>query len=534
MEIAKKILIVDDKAENLVALELLLKAPDIEIIKAKSGNEALEKTIEHDFALALIDVQMPEMDGFETVKLMRHVEKTKFLPVIFLSAIYSEEHYHIMGLEAGAVDFISKPFKKKILLGKTKVFLELYEQKKRLELEIEQRKQTEESLREAEKELIEAKLKAEESDRLKTAFLANMSHEIRTPLTSIVGFAGLLSESELPLSTKKEFAGYIHKSSDNLINIINDILDVAKIEAGQLKINKERVNIHNILKELHYSFKDKLGKMAKGNINLVLNLPTDQDLFLFTDESRFVQVFTNLLSNASKFTLEGTIEFGYVPKKEIIEFYVRDSGVGIPSEKYEMIFDRFQKLHNEKVQNSSGTGLGLSIVKKIVEMLGGSISVNSELNKGSVFTFSIPNEDIKPRKREKVQSSSDGIPENIDWSDKHILIAEDEFPTYYLLESILSPTGVNIKWVQNGREAVEAYLNDKDIDAVLMDIRMPVMSGVEAYKELRKINNELPIIAQTAYAMTEEKESLQEMGFNGYLTKPIIKKELFRLLNMIL
>lgn len=167
-------------------------------------------------------------------------------------------------------------------------------------------------------------------------------------------------------------------------------------------------------------------------------------------------------------------------------------------------------------------------------MLGGSISVNSELNKGSVFTFSIPNEDIKPRKREKVQSSSDGIPENIDWSDKHILIAEDEFPTYYLLESILSPTGVNIKWVQNGREAVEAYLNDKDIDAVLMDIRMPVMSGVEAYKELRKINNELPIIAQTAYAMTEEKESLQEMGFNGYLTKPIIKKELFRLLNMIL
>ncbi|HEX2936041.1 MAG TPA: response regulator, partial [Bacteroidales bacterium] len=177
--ITKKILIVDDRAENLIALQVLLKGFQAEIITALSGNEALTKTLEHDFALALIDVQMPDMDGFETVRLMRKVEKTMFLPVIFVSAIYSEEHYKIQGIEAGAVDFIAKPFHSKILLGKVKIFLDIYEQKKKLELEIEQRIKSENSLREAEKELIEAKEKAEESDRLKTAFLANMSHEIR-------------------------------------------------------------------------------------------------------------------------------------------------------------------------------------------------------------------------------------------------------------------------------------------------------------------------------------------------------------------
>jgi signal transduction histidine kinase len=533
MEIVKKVLVVDDKPENIIALEVILKDLDIQIVSATSGNEALAKTIEHDFALALIDVQMPEMDGYETVKLMRQVEKTKFLPVIFLSAIYSEDHYLIQGIEAGAVDFMTKPFKVPVLLGKVKVFLKLYEQKKLLENEIEQRKQTETYLRETKQKLLEAKIKAEESDKLKTAFLANMSHEIRTPLTSIVGFAGLLSEKELPPSKKEEFAGYIYKSSEGLINLINDILDVAKIEAGQLAINKEPVDVNEVMKELYATFQAKLEKVNKSHIAVRLSLPQGHVKLLTTDESRLKQVIINLLGNAAKFTLQGSIEFGYEIKDKNFRFFVSDTGIGIPEDKYNLIFDRFQKLQNNKVSNTSGTGLGLSIVKKIIELLDGHIWVDSRVNQGTTFTFTLPDVEFSPKTVTDQEPSPEISSEMPDWSSKHILIVEDEYPTFVLLESLLNPTGIHIKWAKNGKEAVETYLDDNKIDAVLMDIRMPVMTGLEAYAELRKMNRKLPIIAQTAYAMAEEKEQFQEIGFNGYLPKPIVKKELLNLLNSI-
>lgn len=533
MIIEKKILIVDDKPENILALEVILKDLDVQIVSATSGNEALAKTIEHDFALALVDVQMPEMDGYETVKLMRQVEKTRFLPVIFLSAIYSEDHYLIQGIEAGAVDFMTKPFKTRVLLGKVKVFLQLYEQKKLLEIEIEQHKKTEEYLRETKRKLLEAKIKAEESDKLKTAFLANMSHEIRTPLTSIVGFAGLLSEKELSPAKKEEFAGYIYKSSEGLINLINDILDVAKIEAGQLVINKEPVNINEVMRELHATFRAKLEKMNKNYIDLRLSIPPGEDKFLTTDESRLKQVIINLLGNAAKFTLEGSIEFGFGVNDKEFRFFVSDTGVGIPEDKYALIFDRFQKIQNKNISNTSGTGLGLSIVKKIIELLEGNIWVNSRVDQGTTFTFTLPDVAYQPGITTEAEAETDFATETPDWSSKHIMIVEDEYPTYVLLESLLNPTGVHIKWARNGKEAVETYLDDNRIDVVLMDIRMPVMTGLEAYGELRKMNRKLPIIAQTAYAMAEEKEHFQEIGFNGYLPKPIIKKELLNLLNSI-
>lgn len=526
MSIEKKILIVDDHPENLLALEVLLKKIDVGVIKATSGNEALAKTIDHDFALALIDVQMPEMNGYETVELMRQVEKTKFLPVIFLSAIYSEDYYKILGIEAGAVDFITKPFQPRVLLGKIKIFLDLYEQKKKLEQEIEQRKQTEISL-------MEAKLKAEESDRLKTAFLANMSHEIRTPLTSIVGFASLISKIEFPPEKKQEFADYINKSSEGLITIINDILDVAKIEAGQLRIVKEPVNLSALFSGLFNTFKETLKRKSKEHIKLELSIPEDSPHFIITDENRLRQVISNLLSNAAKFTLEGFIEFGYQLKEDVAEFFVNDSGIGIPKEKQSIIFDRFQKLVNDKVHNATGTGLGLSIVKKITEILGGEIQVTSEVDAGSRFAFSLPyNKDDDAHNIEILKEEVQ--PVTIDWSSKNILIVEDEYPTYVLLETFLKPTKAKIKWAKNGQEAMDAYLHDNNLDVVLMDIKMPVLNGIETYKKLRELNSELPIIAQTAYAMSDEKKRLEEMGFNGYITKPIDKKELMRTLNSVL
>jgi two-component system, sensor histidine kinase len=534
-QIHTKILIVDDRPENIVALEVVLKDFNVEIITATSGNEALSKTLEHDFALALIDVQMPDMDGFETVRLMRKAEKTRLLPVIFLSAIYSEDHYKIQGIEAGAVDFITKPFQPKILLGKVKIFLDLYEQKKKLELEIEHRKKTEENLRETEKKLIEAKLKAEESDRLKTAFLANMSHEIRTPLTSIVGFAGLLSEMNLNSETKKTFADIIGKSSDGLINIINDILDVAKIEAGQFEIVKEPCNIKELLCSLHASFLEVLKKREKTHIDLILSIPEGSAQQIITDENRLKQVISNLVGNAIKFTEEGSIQFGYTIKDNEMEFFVKDTGIGIPKDKFNVIFDRFRKLEGNKTQNASGTGLGLSIVKRIIEMLNGNIWVESEINKGSSFIFTLPLERVTTtEKKTPVSEESSDHLKKLNWSTKKILIVEDDTPTYQLFETMLQFTGAKIHWAQNGKEAIDFFRNNPPVDIVLMDINMPELNGEEAFVHLRKMNKEVPIIAQTAYAMKEDKENLERLGFNGYITKPILRHELLQLMHTFL
>jgi signal transduction histidine kinase len=532
--LTKKILVVDDKPENIATLNVLLKDFDVIVLNAGSGDEALRLTLENDFALALIDVQMPDMDGYETVKFMRQVEKTKYLPVIFVSAIYAEDYYQILGIEAGAVDFITKPFNTRILLGKVKIFLDLYEQKKRLEMEIEEHKKTLASLLETEKKLIMAKIKAEESDRLKTAFLANMSHEIRTPLTSIVGFSGILSsDNELPAEKKKQFANFIYKSSEGLISLINDILDIAKIESGHFKLTKKVIPLSDVLKDIFLVFQEDLRRKKKTGIELRLKLPKNPVTSIFTDETRFKQVFTNLLGNAVKFTLEGHIEFGYRVKKNELEFYVEDSGIGIPEDKFDEIFDRFQKLNNEKVQNSSGTGIGLSIVKKIVEMLDGRIWIKSEPDKGSKFFFTLPYSSVN----DHVQvhpAITDNNSDSVNWSSKNILIVEDEYSTYVLLESLLSSTRARILWAKDGNEAIETCRNNKMVNAVLMDLKMPGMTGLDAFLELKKIDRNIPIVAQTAYAMADEKEYLKEIGFNGCVTKPINKNDLLNILNVVL
>ena len=532
--IEKKILIVDDKPENLVPLAKLLEDFDAEIIKATSGNEALAKCIDNEFALALIDVQMPDMDGYETVRIMRQVERTRFLPVIFISAIYSEDQYLIQGVEAGAVDFITKPIKPRILIGKVKIFLELFEQKKLLENEIEQRKITEQSLVETKNELLKAKLKAEESDQLKTAFLANMSHEIRTPLNAIVGFSDILANStNINPEKKLEFLGYINNSSIALTNIINDILDIAKIEAGQLKITFETINITGILKELEATFASELLRKSKTEVNLILKLPRNQtDLYAETDEIRLRQILSNLLNNAIKFTLMGSIEFGVEIYDQWLEFYVADTGIGIPEDKLALVFERFQRVENDKIVNAPGTGLGLSIVKKMVELLGGNIKVSSSVDKGSRFFFVLPYKPgLSTGKEVNIQQGMTTSPSNFNWNNKNILIAEDQDYNYQYLYEILTPTGANLKWARNGKETVDYFQLNGIYDIILMDIKMPVLNGLEAFTQIRSINKKTPVIAVTAYAMDEDREQYMQYGFNEYITKPVNKSELLNIIN---
>ena len=530
----RKILIVDDRHENLIALEKLLTGLDnTVVIKAFSGNEALEKTLEHDFALALIDVQMPDMDGYETVKLMQNVEKTRFLPVIFISAIYSENQYLIEGIEAGAVDFITKPIIPRILLGKIRVFLELYEQKKILEQEIEQRKITEENLKRAEKELIIAKQKAEEADRLKSEFLANMSHEIRTPLNAIVGFSNLIADEDIETDKKLEYIRYINNSSNSLMQLISDILDLSKIETNQLDLKIGTVSVNELIDELAETFESELKQRAKGDINLRINTnPVDKELLIESDSIRLKQVLANLLGNAIKFTDKGYIEFGYnYNGGDSVTFFVKDTGMGIPKDKLNNVFNRFERVDYEKFQNISGAGLGLAISKSIIQMLKGKIWVESEMGEGTEFYFEIPGGNIKYAIDE--DDTETEVEKEIFLDKKKILIAEDEPINYTYLKVVLEPTNAQILWAKNGNEAIE-IVNQQAIDLVLMDIKMPVVDGYMAFKEIRQKFPDLPVIAQTAYAMQEEKAKLLDAGFNAYLPKPINSAELIEVITKFL
>ncbi|HEX2921541.1 MAG TPA: response regulator [Bacteroidales bacterium] len=519
-----KILIVDDRKENIIAMQTLLEELNVDIITASSGNEALATTLENDFALALIDVQMPEMDGYETVRLMRKVEKTRFLPVIFVSAIYSNDPYLIQGIEAGAVDFITKPFNPRILLGKIRIFLDMHLQKNLLEAEIERRILVED-------QLTEAKLRAEESDRLKSAFIANMSHEIRTPLTTIVGMAGLLSEKDYLPDKKKEIAAHIEKNSESLLTIINDILDLSKIEAGEVKVNKRPVDIRKLLNELHQIFLQKLKRNNKiSTVELRLNMNDESPVFPVTDENRLRQVLSNLLGNALKFTSAGFIEIGYKLGDGYIDLYVEDTGSGIPQEKMQVVFERFQKLNDFSV----GTGLGLSIAKKLTDILGGQISVVSEINKGSKFIVSIPYTEIDLENKNQINTNPINQKRMADLSNKTLLIAEDEYPIYFLLETMLAPSNIKIKWARNGREALEVFKEEGNFDAVLLDIKMPEMDGIETFKEIRKVDKKVPVIAQTAYVMSEERAHLEEIGFSGFISKPFVRSEIIEMIDSLI
>lgn len=520
MDTRSKILIVDDRKENITAIETLLEDLDVDVISATSGNEALSKTLEHNFALALIDVQMPDMDGYETVRFMRKVERTRFLPVIFISAIYSNDPYMIQGIEAGAVDFITKPFNPQILLGKIRIFLDLHYQKQMLEAEIERRKIVE-------KQLTEAKLKAEESDRLKSAFLANMSHEIRTPLTTIVGMSNLLATKDYPLEKRKEISAHIDKSSEGLLTIINDVLDMAKIESGEVKIDKNKIDLINLLKDFYNQYKYKLRK--NPDIDFRLNIDDQPGVFPVSDEIRIRQILSNIVSNALKFTSAGYVEIGYRARNGFLDIFVEDSGSGIPQDKLSIIFERFEKLN----ERTSGTGLGLSIAKNLAELIGGSLKVTSEVGNGSKFTLTIPYngehfEDVKETtsvKEEKRQVS--------DLSSKSILIAEDEYPIYFLLETLLASTKIKITWAKNGREALDAFSRTNDFDAVLLDINMPEMNGIETFTEIRKINKDVPVIAQTAFVLNDDRNYLEKIGFNGFISKPFVRNEIIELIDRL-
>lgn len=377
-----------------------------------------------------------------------------------------------------------------------------------------------------EHELIKALEKAEESDKLKTAFLTSMSHEIRTPMNHIIGFVDFLRDPDLIQEEREEYSQIVFDSGQVLLRLIDDIIDIAKIESGQMQLHKTNFKLNELMNQLFVSYEQLKSKRGKNQISFVLNKPTAiQSLTVNTDAVRLKQIVNNLLDNAFKFTDEGRIELGYEIDQQDLIIYVKDTGVGIESSMHDLIFKRFRQLDYSSTKKYGGTGLGLSIIKGLIELLEGNISLDSKPGEGSTFRFRLPSAVVTVEQEKLVSSTL--VPKRYDWSNKTILIVEDERTNYNLLMIMLRPSKVKLIWAKDGREAIDQVRqNSSSIDLILMDIRLPNVNGYEATLAIKKMNKSIPVIAQTAYAMDVEVQKAMQSGCDAYITKPIDRAQL--------
>ncbi len=372
-----------------------------------------------------------------------------------------------------------------------------------------------------EEKMVIAKHKAEESDRLKSAFLANMSHEIRTPMNGILGFTDLLKEPNLTGEEQHKYIEIIKKSGDRMLNTVNDIIDISKIDAGQINIAQNVVNITEEI-EIQYEFFNEEASAKGIELKLINDLP-NQDVFILTDKVKLNSIFSNLIKNAIKYTDKGSIEIYCQKKNSMFEFKIKDTGIGIPEDRIESIFNRFEQADISNQHARQGSGLGLSIIEAYVEMLGGNISVESEFEKGSTFCFNLPW--IENHKKADPEKDNKNLSKVFD-KQINLLIAEDDDSSFEFLSIILKRVVNKIVRTTNGEETVNYLKNNKDINLVLMDINMPILNGFEATIQIKKFRPGLCIIAQTAYALTGDREKSREAGCDDYIAKPIKKEEL--------
>jgi PAS domain S-box-containing protein len=374
--------------------------------------------------------------------------------------------------------------------------------------------------------------KARSADELKSSFLANMSHEIRTPMNSIIGFSNLLASDQIPENQKRDFTHYIQSSSELLLNLVDDIIDIAKIEAGELKIVKKDCELMALGQEILLTAKETCKKLNKQHLQIIFNPdPCTDALYVKSDPFRLKQILVNLVNNAVKFTDKGSVELGYRIKEEsLIEFFVKDTGVGLSREEVSMIFERFKRARLSEEKNIVGAGLGLAISKNLVQLLGGEMWVDSIAGAGTTFLFTLPY--LKPTVLPSERHDHYLHGNTLNWSGKTILIAEDDSVSYKFLFELLKSTQVDLLHAPNGKIALDMLQSaGSKIDLVIMDIQMPEMDGISATQQIKKINPRIPVIAQTAYAMAGDKERMQMAGCDDYIAKPIDSNQFLALIN---
>lgn len=629
-EYIPKILIIDDIKENLITLEMNMRTLNVEIISAQSGKEALIQVKQHDFAVMIVDIQMPDMNGFQTAERIRQGRRNRHTPIIFLTAVFHDQNSVYQGYRSGAVDYISKPFNREILLSKVRVFLDL----DRIKSELSESKQqfqsivqdqtdlicrtdknlkisfanraflvafakTFESLKDqsilnwvdendlqrvnsainlltptnalvkinhqinasrsrqisvstiiralfdsdfelvgyqivmrdvtvevkSKEHLIEAQKKADLAAKSRSQFVANMSHEIRTPMNSIIGLLDLIFESELD-TDQQETLEVIRHSANNLLNLLNDIIDLSKIDANQIKF----ISDWFVLKEqLDKTIRLLEIKAKENNNTLKLELDDEIPKELKGDPFRLGQILINLLSNALKFTHDGVVELKVAKasdekNKVKIKFTVSDTGFGISEQELQNVFRVYEQGDPEITRKFGGSGLGLAISNSLCEKMGGRINVNSKVGEGTNFWFTLPFEikapEQKPAEDKKI----------------HILVVEDNLLNQRVVGTTLQRNGFTYELAQNGEVAFEKF-KISNFNLIIMDIQMPVMDGYESTKLIRAYEKEHPerkrtkIVALTANATTEDKNKCREVGMDDYMTKPFRFKELTEIIN---
>ncbi|MFV8379222.1 response regulator [Flavobacterium sp. LB3R33] len=647
-----KILLVDDLPENLFALEVILSDQNYICVKANSGNEALKILLhQQDFAIVLIDVQMPMMDGFETVELIRQIDNLKHVPIIFLTASMDNSQQIFKGYQAGAVDYMIKPLSPEILKAKVAVFVDLHTKNQELLVQAEllkklntdltaQKLRSEYSLslieasydplfaistsgkitdmnnatvkatgvvrqkligtdffdyftepkmahdvfqkvfkdgfiadsplilrhkngnlihvlfngsvykddkgnilgaaivardvtnqKRVETELIEAKIFAENSTliaenavKAKQQFLANMSHEIRTPMNAIIGFTKVILRTNLT-DKQNEYLNAIKISGDTLIVLINDILDLAKVDAGKMTFEKTPFKMKSSIAAMLHLFETKI---QEKNLKLIKEYDTNIPDVLMGDPIRLHQIILNLVSNAVKFTTKGkiTVSVDLInedDEKVILKFSVTDTGIGISEEKIGTIFENFQQATSETSRLYGGTGLGLAIVKQLLEPQNGTIRVESTIHKGSTFSFTLPFQ--KTNSNVEIENESAEI--NSEMKNIRVLVVEDIALNQLLMKTLLDDYGFELDIAENGKIAIEK-LQENEFDIILMDLQMPEMNGFEATKYIRNtMQSTIPIIALTADVTTVDVYKCKAVGMNDYIAKPVDETVLY-------
>ncbi len=522
-----KILLVDDLPENLVSMEMLLEDFNVNFVRATSGMDALRKTINEDFAMAILDVQMPEMDGYETLSLMRKRKKTQYLPVIFVSAIHQSDLHIIKGIETGAVDFIPKPIIPEILIGKVKVFLDLHYQKQEL-------KNLLLHLEEKNRELQIQKDKAEKATNEKAMFLANMSHEIRNPLNGIIGISNVLKNEKL-IEEHENLIRIISTSGESLLNIVNNILDFSKIESGQIQLEHIEFNLSEVINNTAELVRFKA--IEKG-LELAVSISEEIPKALKGDPYRLNQIVINLLYNAIKFTDKGSISLlvellEREDDKIVLLFKVTDTGIGISKDGTQKLFKEFSQTDNSIARQYGGTGLGLSICRNLVVLMSGEIGVNSTPGEGSEFWFKLPFEIYEKPVNNRIPEEIK-MPVNI-----NILYAEDNVINQQVTQLLLKNAGIKCDIAFDGNIAFEMFQRKK-YDLILMDMQMPGCDGIESTKKIREFEEKqlngksAYIVAVTANAMNEDRDKCFSAGMDDFLTKPFSADELLTVIKNVI